>query len=141
MTKHQHILREISKFAAGLIAGDILFGVWGFSAHIFPMNFMGVIFTESMGIMLIIFDLILLGLLVHYGWREDFHAPTVQKKAFFIIIGIILGVVSILHLVRLLFGVQVDIGGWIAPFWLSWFGTIVAAFLSYESFHFAHSSK
>jgi hypothetical protein len=89
----------------------------------------------------IIFDLILLGLLIHYGWREDVHAPSMHKRTFLNAIGVILGIVSILHLVRLLFGIQVNIGGWIVPFWLSWAGTIVAGYLSYESFHFASADK
>ncbi len=141
MTRHQHVLRELSKFASGLIAADILCGLWLYFSHLLPINLLGITVTEPMVVPWIIFDLILLGLLVHYGWKAEIHAPSISQRNFFLIVGTILGVVSILHLLRLLFSFEVVLGGWMAPYWLSWVGTVVAGYLSYASFKFAGPKK
>ncbi|MFQ5534210.1 MAG: hypothetical protein ACE5EM_05240 [Sphingomonadales bacterium] len=42
---------------------------------------------------------------------------------------IVLSLVAIAHLLRLLFSVEVTIGGWLAPMWLSVLGTVIPAAL------------
>jgi len=43
-------------------------------------------------------------------------------------------VVAILHLLRIIFGWSVKIGGLSIPFWASWLGVLVAGSLAYFGF-------
>jgi hypothetical protein len=43
-------------------------------------------------------------------------------------------VVAIVHLLRIIFGWQVEIGGLNIPFWVSWLGVFVAGALAYFGF-------
>jgi uncharacterized protein involved in cysteine biosynthesis len=43
-------------------------------------------------------------------------------------------VVAIMHLLRIIFGWQVEIGGLSIPFWVSWLGVLVASTLAYLGF-------
>jgi hypothetical protein len=60
-----------------------------------------------------------------------------HKKTYYVIVGIIVGIVSLAHLARALWGVAVVVDGWSVPIWLSWIAFVVAGFLSYTSFRFA----
>ena len=42
--------------------------------------------------------------------------------------------VAIAHLLRIILGWQVEIGGLIIPFWVSWLGVLVAGALAYFGF-------
>ena len=54
---------------------------------------------------------------------------------YFLTVGIILGIVSLAHLVRIFTGIDIAIIGWSVPLWVSYIGTLVAAYLSYMSFY------
>jgi hypothetical protein len=43
-------------------------------------------------------------------------------------------VVAVAHLMRIILGWQVEVGGWSIPFWVSWLGVLVAGALSYFGF-------
>ena len=43
-------------------------------------------------------------------------------------------VVAIMHLLRIIFGWQVEIGGLSIPFWVSWLGFLLAGALAYFGF-------
>ena len=43
-------------------------------------------------------------------------------------------VVAIAHLVRVIFGWSVEVGGLSIPFWVSWLGLLVAGALAYFGF-------
>ena len=43
-------------------------------------------------------------------------------------------VVAIMHLLRIIFGWSVEIGGLNIPFWVSWLGVLVAGALAYFGF-------
>ena len=47
-------------------------------------------------------------------------------------VSVIFAAVAIVHALRLIDGWQLEIGGWIAPMWLSWVGLIVGAYLAYQ---------
>lgn len=141
MNNHKHVLKEIAKFSAGLITADFLVGLWLLHSNMTPLDFWGIAFTPSGVEAWMIFDIILLALLVHYAWCANVHAPSIKQKTLFIVVGIILGIVGLAHFLRIVFGVSVEIGGWTAPLWLSWIGTIVALYISYASFRFAASSR
>ncbi len=57
-------------------------------------------------------------------------------KNYYIILGCVLGIVSLAHLVRAVFGISLIVGGWSVPIWLSWLAFVVAGYLSYTSFRF-----
>jgi len=50
-------------------------------------------------------------------------------KAYVALSGGIFGFVALLHLTRIVFHVPVQIGGWTAPFWISWGGFVATAVL------------
>ncbi len=135
--KQTLILREIAKFAAGLVTGDLLVGIWMLASGLLPRIFFGIEFVPQFTELWIVFDIFLLFVLVHYAWHPKVMEPDVSSRALFFIVGVITGVVAILHCLRLIFGWSVMIGSWTAPTWLSWIGIIVAAFISYASFHLA----
>ena len=56
------------------------------------------------------------------------------QKLYLRIAGTIFGVVAILHVLRLLLGWQVVIGGYTFPMWFSWIGPFLAGYLSFEGF-------
>jgi hypothetical protein len=43
-------------------------------------------------------------------------------------------VVAVMHLLRIILGWQVEIGGLGIPFWVSWLGVLVAGTLAYFGF-------
>ena len=43
-------------------------------------------------------------------------------------------IVAIMHLLRIIFGWQVEIGGLSIPFWVSWLGVLVPGALAYFGF-------
>ncbi|MDE1874714.1 MAG: hypothetical protein KGI79_02200 [Patescibacteria group bacterium] len=137
MSRHKHILRELAKFASGLVVADFLVALWLRSAGLQPIDFLGVLWTGGALIAWMIVDVILFLILVHYAWHAEVHAPSIRQRSYFIIVGIITGVVAIAHLLRIIFGAGIDVSGWAVPLWLSWIGIIVAGFVSYASFAFA----
>ena len=57
-----------------------------------------------------------------------------SRKKYLVISGVIFGLVSCLHLVRLAFGWPVEVGIWTVPFWVSWGGLVAAGALSIWAF-------
>jgi hypothetical protein len=141
MNNHRHFLQEFSKFASGLIAADFLFGVWLYASSSLPLTFWGTTWSSSTVMAWMIFDVILFLILIHYAWHAEVHAPSIKQRNLFLVIGYIIGIIALAHLLRLIFGISIDIGGWQAPFWLSWVAVIVAAYISYSSFVFAGRVK
>lgn len=137
MNRHKNYLREIAKFASGLMFGDFLMGIWLMTSGMAQTKFMGITFAVPTIIAWMIFDIVVVAILVHYGWHAEVHNPTIKQRNFFIIIGILLSIVMIAHLLRALFNVNLSIGLWMVPIWLSWVAFVVTGFLAYTSFVFA----
>ena len=55
-----------------------------------------------------------------------------NQKTFSLTAGVIFSLVALLHGLRLVFGWEAIIAGWVVPPWLSGLGLLVAGFLSYE---------
>jgi len=140
---HTQRLREIAKFAAGLVTGDLLAGLWFLVAGSLPQTFFGILITTQTAWLWIGFDVFILLVLFHYAWGPELLEPHASSRSLFFVVGVIMGIVAIVHFLRLVFGWAVVIGGWPAPMWVSWVGVIVAAYISYASFHFAakHGKK
>lgn len=136
MTTHTTRLREIAKFVAGLVTADFLVGAWFLSAGA-PSPFLGFTITVQEAWLWMGFDIFVLLVLIHYAWNVRLLEPRESSKALFFVIGVIMGVVTLIHFLRLVFGWSVIIDGWFAPLWVSWIGLFVAGYLCYASFHFA----
>ena len=132
---HKTTLRELAKFASGLVAADFLCGLWVYFSGLAPISFLGIEFTSRGVILWMIFDAILFAFLAHYAWRLPDRPRTDSERAFHNFAGTVFAVVALLHLSRILFGWQFVLGSWTVPYWLNGLGTIVTAFLSYFSFH------
>lgn len=129
-------LREISKFASGLVAADFLCGLWLYTSKFLPVYFWGVFVTQQFALGWMVFDVLLFAVLVHFGWRSE-RPRTNPEKLFHQVAGVIFALVALLHFSRILFGWQLDIGGLTIPYWLNGLGTVIAAFLAYASFRLA----
>lgn len=135
---HQHrILREIAKIGTGLVLADFISVFWLSASGLFPLSLLGVTWTSAMIPEVLVFDGALLILLAHYGWRLRLPVTSPSERTLLAITGGIFLVVALAHLLRLLFGLQLMLGTFEIPLWLSWAGVFVAAYLSYASFHFA----
>lgn len=135
--KHTQLVRESAKLAAGLVAGDLLAGLWFLGSGALPQSFFGVWVTPATAWLWVGFDLVALLALVHYAWNPEALEPHASSRVLFFVVGVITGAAALVHFLRLVFGWTVVIGGWSAPMWASWAGVIIAAYISYASFHLA----
>ena len=55
-------------------------------------------------------------------------------RVYLIVSGGIFALVALLHLVRVVKQLDLQIGDWEAPAWVSWIGTVVPAALSFSAF-------
>ena len=131
---NHHTLREVAKFAAGLVAADFLSVVW-FAMNVkLPSTFLGMQLSVDMITPILVFDAALVVILIHYGWHIG-KTPVLKERTFLLVAGVFFGIIAVAHLVRLLTGADISIMDWAVPLWLSWIGTAVTAYLSYMSFH------
>lgn len=132
---HKNTLRELAKFASGLVAADFLAGLWWYFNTSLPRDILGMHFSDTTIMFWMVFDAIVFLFLIHYGWRiHEGKQHSSPEKMFHRIVGVIFGIVALLHLARLFFGFDFTIGGWNFPYWLNGLGAIVAGILSYLSF-------
>ncbi len=135
---NKSVIRDLAKFAAGLVLGDFLVGVWFLSRGLIPFTFLGVTWTVQNTLLWLVFDAIIIGFLVTYGWHINTGKRTASERAFLDVAGFIFGIVALAHLSRLVFGWNLQIGSFVLPYWMNALGAVVALFLSYASFHLAH---
>ena len=60
-----------------------------------------------------------------------------NQKTYVTVTATLFLVVALIHLLRIIFGWFVEIGGLSIPFWVSWLGVLVAGALAY--FGFTHN--
>jgi hypothetical protein len=138
--KHYH-LREIAKVLIGVFIADIASAIWFGSAGLFPLTILGVTWTSAAILPVVVFDLVLIILLAHWGWNLKFPVRSPGERGFLYVIGIIFAIVALLHFARLVLGLSLILGDFVVPLWLSWFGFLVTVYLSYTSLHFARRTK
>lgn len=51
--------------------------------------------------------------------------------------GLIFSVITVLHVLRLIFGWDAVLGGWQVPVWLSFIAAALGGFLAYSAFKFS----
>ena len=57
-----------------------------------------------------------------------------NRKTYMTVTATLFLIVAIMHLLRIIFGWPVEIGGLSIPFWVSWLGVLVAGGLAYFGF-------
>jgi len=57
-----------------------------------------------------------------------------KQKGFNKLTGTIFAVIAVLHLLRLIYSWNAQIGTFVVPIWLSWVALVVFGFLSYTAF-------
>jgi hypothetical protein len=129
-------LQEVSKFLAGLVAGDLITLVWLSQAHLLPVHLLGATFDQSMILPGVIFDFAMFIVLVHYGWHIG-KIPQMRERTYMLTSAVLFTVVAVAHLWRLFASGALVIMGWSVPLWLSWIGVAITAYLAYESYRFA----
>lgn len=130
-------LREIAKFLSGAVAAKILITLWFSTAGLLPVLLAGTPFTTESVFPAMIFNVAVLAILVYYGWhvKSPVHAPSERKLL--LAAGVVFLLVALIHFLRVLFGWTLIVGDMDVPEWFSWFGVLLALYLSYASFHFA----
>ena len=58
-------------------------------------------------------------------------AGRLNRKTYMMVTATLFLVVAIVHLLRIIFGWQVEVGGLSIPFWASWLAVLVAGALAY----------
>ena len=134
---HKKTLHEIAKFASGLVVADFIYGLWLYVSGHLPVTSFGITFDGRTTAAWLVFDALLFVFLVSYGWNLTGGSRTSREKVFHIVAGILFTLVALLHLARILFGLDFTIGAWSAPYWLNGLGVVVTALLAYASFHLA----
>lgn len=132
-----HILREIAKVGVGLFIADLCSVFWFSSNGFFPLTILGITWSASALWPIVIFDLVLILLLAHFGWNMKLPIKSPSERGLLKIVGLAFLIVALLHLVRIAFGWNLILGETTIPLWLSWLGVIIPGYLSYSSFHFA----
>lgn len=132
----QKTLRELSKFGAGLIAGDFIFTAWLAAMGYFPIEIWGWVFTSDIVLPTLLFDAALFLILVHYGWHVG-KIPALRERSYLLVVGTVFAVIAVAHLARVFLNFDLAIVGWEVPMWLSWIGVAVTTYLSYMSLRLA----
>lgn len=138
---HHGALREIAKVGVGLVIADIMCGLWLASTGMLPITLLGISWGAGAIVPGIIFDLVLILILAHYGWNMKLPIQSPTERGLLKVVGGIFLVVALLHLVRIAFGWNLILGDVAVPIWLSWLGVIVPGYFSYASFHFAFHKR
>ena len=131
----KYLLREAAKFIAGLVAADIIVLIWMVTSEVLPLSVLGIEFTKTAANVGVAFDTFLLIVLIHYAWHPGALEPTMSRRAMFVLVGLLTAIGAVVHIARITLGLDLILGGWLVPMWLSWFGAGVSAFISYTSFH------
>ena len=59
-----------------------------------------------------------------------------EKKNLFLLSAVVFGIVSLTHLLRIVKGWEIQVGGIDAvPMWISWFAFVLTGYLSYSFFN------
>ncbi len=133
----KNTLREISKYAAGLVTGDLIGLFWFYFGGRLPINFLGIPFGYRNAVEAMIFDALLIAFLIYYGWRMSDTPKSSAEKKFHLVAGALFAIVALLHLSRIIFGLHFVLGSWNVPYWLNGLGAVVTAFLAYVAFSLA----
>ncbi len=134
-------LRDLAKVGVGIIIADIFSALCLTSAGLFRLSILGVTWSASMVPDILLFDVAVLILLVHLGWKVRMPVSSPTERTLLRVSGTIFLVVALVHFLRITFDWQLALGGFMIPLWRSWFGGLVTLYLSYASFHYVIRKK
>jgi len=63
-----------------------------------------------------------------------------NQRSFSLVAGIIFIIIALLHLLRIIYGWEAVIGGWVVPKWISWVALAVASYLGFEGLRVSKGS-
>jgi hypothetical protein len=63
-----------------------------------------------------------------------------NQRSFSLVAGIIFIIIALLHLLRIIYGWEAVIGGWVVPKWISWVALVVAGDLGFEGLRVSKGS-
>lgn len=135
------MLRDIAKVGVGIFVADLASVLWLGASGFFPLTILGVTWTADSILPIAALDIGIIILLIHWGWHTRGPVRSPSERTLLLVAGVIFLLVALAHLARLAFGLDVALGDFAVPLWLSWVGVIIAAYLSYSSFHFALRGK
>lgn len=130
----KNTLREISKFLSGMVACKFLTAWWLYAAGLVPLSVLGIQISSRGLILAMVFDVIIFLFLVYYGWQIKDKCHSSGERTFHRVAGTIFGLVALAHLLRLIFGLPINLLSWNTPYWVSGIAAVIAGFLSYASF-------
>ena len=133
-------LHDAAKFGAGVVVADFIALMWLSQQYIVPQTFMGLPVAQSSIAPTMVIDFFLLLILVHYAWNIG-KLPRLRENTYLLIVGVIFSIVTLAHLMRVLYQTDIIIFGWEVPIFLSWLGIAIAGYLTYSSFHLAMRRK
>jgi hypothetical protein len=61
----------------------------------------------------------------------------VTPKSYGLVTGVLFAALTVVHVLRLVYGWESVIGGWTVPLWVSWIAMVVAALLAWQGFRLA----
>jgi hypothetical protein len=134
-------LRELAKIGVGLVVADIISTLWYSAGGLLPMTLLGVHWTATMVPEILVFDIALLLLLVHFSWNMKLPIQSPSERTLLVFAGIIFLAMAVGHLAQLGFGTHLWLGDFMVPHWVSWIGILIAAYLAYACFHFTKLIK
>jgi hypothetical protein len=134
-------LRELAKIGTGLVVADIISTLWYSTSGFLPMTLLGVRWTAAMVPEILVFDIALLILLVHFGWNMKLPIQSPSERTLLLVAGIIFLAMAVGHLAQLALGTHLWLGDFAVPAWISWLGILLAGYLAYSCFHFTRHMR
>ena len=56
-----------------------------------------------------------------------------NQKTYLSVSGVIFLIIAVLHVLRIAYGWEAMIGGWMMPIWLSWIALVVSGYLAWTA--------
>ncbi len=141
MATHK-FLQDCAKVTVGLFIADILAVILLYTNNVIgSISFFGLVFTKASVMPIILFDIAIIILLIHYGWHINLPVKYFAERSLLMIVGVLLAFIALAHVLRIIVGAPIIVGSVSVPLWLSWIGALVTAYISYTSFHFAFKKK
>jgi hypothetical protein len=63
-----------------------------------------------------------------------------NQRSFSLLAGIIFIIIALLHLLRIIYGLDPVVEGWTVPKWMSWVAWVVAGYLGFEGLKLSKGS-
>ncbi len=63
-----------------------------------------------------------------------------SQRMFSVTAGVIFLLITVLHTLRIVFGMEAVLEGWALPMWVSWVAVPIAAYLAYQGYRLSKKS-